>query len=189
MAYPHVGLVYNMALRYTGNSSDAEDMTQETLYTAFKNFHQLKDEAKCKPWMLTILRNLFLREVSRSGRKNEVLQDGGDSYLDILDRTSGSSLCPEGEAIKKWEEEKVQGALEEVPEKYKTPLLLFYMEDMPYQEISDVLEIPIGTVMSRISRAKGFVKKEIIKNSSDIERGGNLLKVDFGKPVKLRGGQ
>ena len=176
-----------MAFRYTGNRSDAEDMTQETLYRAFKNFHQLKDEAKCKSWMLAILRNIFLKEVSRGGRKNEVLQDKRAVYPDMLEHTSDNLLCPEGEAIKRGEEETVQKALREVPEKYKTPLLLFYMEEMAYEEISDALEIPIGTVMSRISRARGFVKKELIKNSADMERGGKLLKVAFGKSVKERG--
>lgn len=191
-AYPHVELVYNMALRYTGNSNDAEDMTQETLYTAFKNFHQLRDEAKCKSWMLTILRNLFLKEVSRTGRKNEILQDDGDSYLDLLERTPGNSPCPEGEIINKREGENVQAAIAKVPEKYKTPLLLFYLEEMAYREISDVLEIPIGTVMSRISRARKFVKKELISNGDYIdyiEKGKNIPRIDFDKPLESRGGQ
>lgn len=187
LAYPHAEFIYNMALRFTGNSSDAEDITQETFYTAFKNFHQLREKGKCKYWLLAILRNLYFRESSRNGRKNEVLAGDEESYADLLEKVVSGEQNPEEAIAKEREEQQVREIIKRVPEKYKTPLILYYMEEMTYQEISAAIEIPIGTVMSRLSRARGYLKREMIRENLESETSGKVLKPDFGRSERLSG--
>ncbi|MDH3973699.1 MAG: sigma-70 family RNA polymerase sigma factor [Deltaproteobacteria bacterium] len=182
VAYPHAEFIYNMALYYTGNGSDAEDITQETFYRAFKNFDQLKDEKKCKYWLLSIMRNLFFRESARNTRKGEFITEHEEKYVEMLARTGDESRNPEALISEKNERYRMSERVSKIPEKYRTPLLLFYVEGMAYQEISNALEIPIGTVMSRISRGKNHLKKELLSASSGFDYGNNILKVDFNRP-------
>ena len=72
---PHIQLVYNMALRYCGNSFDTKDILQEAMYIAFKNYHQLTDETKCKAWLLTILRRVYLKEIRQNKTRPMVVED------------------------------------------------------------------------------------------------------------------
>jgi len=157
---PHVRFLYNMALRYTGgNSYDAEDLVQETMYSAYKNFSSLREKEKCKAWLLTILRRRFFREQDQQSKRPLLLDD--EAYLDLLDNYAGSEHQLDLE--RQEDSVRVQQILSRLPEKYKTPLLLFFMEDMSYQEISETLDLPIGTVMSRLSRAKHHFKKAMLQ--------------------------
>ena len=158
---PHVRFLYNMAMRYTGNSYDAEDLVQETMYSAYKNFSSLREQEKCKAWLLTILRRRFFREQEQVCKQPLLLDD--EAYLDLLDNYAGSEHQLDLEHQESSAE--IRQVLSRLPEKYKTPLLLFFMEDMSYQEISETLDIPIGTVMSRLSRAKHHFKKAILQSA------------------------
>lgn len=162
LIYPHIKFLYNMALRYSGNTYDAEDMVQESLSIAFTNFHQLRDDTKCKSWLFTILRNVYLKELRASNRKQTFETDERENYISHLE-TAAASLNTAQMLAKKVEESQIQEIVKNLPEKYKTPILLFYMEDMSYQEISEYLQVPVGTVMSRLSRAKDMLKKVMLK--------------------------
>jgi len=156
---PHVRFLYNMAVRYTGNSYDAEDLVQETMYSAYKSFASLREKEKCKAWLLTILRRRFFREQSQRNRQPFHVDD--EAYLHLLDRYAGSEHL--SNLARQESAAEVQQVLGGLPEKYKTPLLLFFMEDMSYQDIAEALEMPIGTVMSRLSRAKRHFKKAMLQ--------------------------
>lgn len=171
LTYPHLGFLFNMALKYTGKSYDAEDIVQETMYLAYRNFHQLRDEEKCRQWLFAILRTTFLKE-KRSFIRRPLLDDGS-GYLKHLTDESADSLALLFE--KKMDREDVQYVLERMTEKHKSPLILYYMEDMTYQEIADYLEIPIGTVMSRLARAKKQMKKELLKKLAKKQKKSNLI--------------
>ena len=151
-----------MALRYTGNRYDAEDLVQETLFSAYKSIQQLRDEKKCKAWLFAILRNIYVKESRQRGRM-EKLEYGKEidyvSYLEeIADRSDVEKIID-----KKIDSSRIQQALKTLPEKYKTPVILHYMEGMLYREISATMEIPIGTVMSRLARGRELLKKEIMR--------------------------
>ena len=171
LTYPHLEFLFNMALKYTGKSYDAEDIVQETMYLAYRNFHQLRDEEKCRQWLFAILRTTFLKE-KRSFIRRPLLDDGS-GYLKHLTDESADSLALLFE--KKMDREDVQYVLERMTEKHKSPLILYYMEDMTYQEIADYLEIPIGTVMSRLARAKKQMKKELLKKLAKKQKKSNLI--------------
>jgi len=170
LAFPHLEFLFNMAVKYTGKSYDAEDILQETIYIAYRNFHQLRDEAKCRQWLFAILRTTFLKE-KRSYTKRPLLDDGS-GYLKHITDESADSIGTLFE--KKMEREDVLQVLDRMTEKHKSPLILYYMEDMTYQEIADFLEIPIGTVMSRLTRAKKQMKKELLKRLNRKEKKSRL---------------
>ncbi len=165
LAYPHLRLLYNLALKYTGKGEDAEDLVQETMYMAFKNFSQLKEEERIRGWLVKILRNIFLREAERRGRRKEVEIDDGRAYLRALEEAA-SGVDPEQELFKKRVAMRLHGIIAKLPEKYRAPLLLSYMEGFSYRDVSETLDMPIGTVMSSIFKAKAFIKKELLKVSA-----------------------
>ncbi len=160
LAFAHVPFLYNMALKYSGNRYDAEDMVQETMLIAFEKFHQLRDHSKCRGWLFSILRNTFFKEKKRAARAP--LPFDNDHYLAMLDAMAG-----EGEISHLLEKKElaaqVRRALDELPPQYRTVLLLYYMEEMRYREIADLLDAPIGTVMSRLNRGRAYLKRIMLE--------------------------
>lgn len=171
LAFPYLEFLYNVALKYTGTVYDAEDIVQETMYSAYRNFHQLRDEKKCRQWLFAILRTTFLKE--RRSFSRRPLLDDGSGYLKHLTDESRDSLAVTLE--KKLDKQGVQDVLMRMAEKHKLPLILYYMEEMTYQEIADYLEIPIGTVMSRLARAKKQLKKNLLKNVTTKKKSSGLM--------------
>ena len=151
-----------MALRYAGNRYDAEDLVQETLFSAYKSLHQLRDEKKCKAWLFTILRNVHIKDSRQRGRMENLEYGKEDDYVGYLEKMSDQSDM-EKIIDTKIDSSRIQQALNRLPEKYKTPVILHYMEGMLYREISTTMGVPIGTVMSRLARGRALLKKEILK--------------------------
>ena len=160
----HMRFLYNVAFRYVGNRYDAEDLVQETLYTAYDKFHQLRDSRKFKSWIFTILRNHFLKW---QRKKRPVQADEFENGIDYLSQLESVSLQQDVASIyeKKIEADTIQSTLDKLPEKYKAVLILYYMEDSSYQEIANMLAVPVGTVMSRLSRAKHMMKKALLRST------------------------
>lgn len=165
LAQGHSIFLYNMALRYTGNTHDAEDLLQDTLYMGFKRFQSLRDPDKIRAWLLRIMRNRHIR-LSRKNKRSVAAQfNESVDYADVLEQFHTQPNVADL-VEQKLETEKLLLLVSKMPEKYQTPLLLFYMEDMSYQEISELIEIPMGTVMSRLSRAKSRLKAALVKRDS-----------------------
>jgi len=164
LAQNQTRFLYNVAFRYVGNRYDAEDLVQETLYTAYDKFHQLRDSRKFKSWMFTILRNHFLKW---QRKKAPVQADEFENGIDYLSQLESVSLRQDVASAyeKKIEADTVQSILDKLPEKYKAVLILYYMEDSSYQEIAEMLAVPVGTVMSRLSRAKQMMKKALLRST------------------------
>ena len=160
----HMRFLYSVAFRYVGNRYDAEDLVQETLYTAYDKFYQLRDSRKFKSWLFTILRNHYLK---LQRKKAHVQMDEFENGIDYLSQLESVSLQQDVASVyeKKIEAETIQSTLVKLPEKYKAVLVLYYMEDSSYQEIADMLAVPVGTVMSRLSRAKHMMKKALLRST------------------------
>jgi RNA polymerase sigma-70 factor (ECF subfamily) len=171
----HVNFLYNMALRYAGNQYDAEDLVQETFFVGFKKFDQLRDENKIKYWLFTILRNTYFK----ARRQNEHIKntefDEGLDYISTLENTVEQTNVVQ-EYEKKIESDHIQQILDELPDKHKTPLLLYYMSGLSYQEIAETLDLPIGTIMSRLSRGKQTLKKKLLRHQLQNARATNVIK-------------
>ena len=173
LTYPHMNLLYNVALKYTGNRYDAEDIVQETYMMAFNKFHQLKEPSRCKPWLLRILRNNFLKNCQKAKSQQRLLE------TDYIDHLKQQVQVKDAEKLlaKAAGNRAVKEAIDKLPFKYREVLLLYYMDEMLYKEIAHTLNIPIGTVMSRLTRAREGVKANLLKDSK--QSGDNVLDIDF----------
>ena len=177
LAQDQTGFLYNVALKYTGNRYDAEDLVQETLCTGYQKIRQLRDKQKFKSWMFTILRNHYLKS---QRNKEPVRTDKFENGIDYLSQLESVALQPDGASVyeRKEEAETIQRVLDKLPEKYKTVLILYYMEDSAYQEIAELLSVPIGTVMSRLSRARQTMKKALIKSKIREPQASNVVQLN-----------
>lgn len=173
LTYPHMKLLYNVALKYCGNVFDAEDIVQETYLMAFNKFYQLKEKSKCKPWLLRILRNNFLKSYQKKKARQKLVET---DYIEFL-KAGISADTAENILEKSSNQQIVQNAMDQLPEKYKEVLLLYYMDDMFYKDIAQTLDIPIGTVMSRLSRAREGLKVILLKQMNS--KNNNILNVNF----------
>lgn len=157
--YPHASIILGSAYKLARDRDLAEDLVQETFYYALKNFHQLRDRSKCKYWLFSILRNLFLKTVEKRKNWIEVEFDAVcESFHD------NNKMNPEHDFLQLEIKNNIQCALDTLDERLKFPIILFYFEGRSYKEIAVILAIPIGTVMSRIARAKVYLKRELVKN-------------------------
>jgi RNA polymerase sigma-70 factor, ECF subfamily len=145
----HYALLYRYAYRLTGSSVEAEDLTQQTFLSAQARLDQLRDFQHAKSWMCTILRNTYLKQL-RSRPSGHVVS------LDNVPEPADSTI--EDFSV---DPEELQAALNELPEEFRTPLVLFYFEDFSYKDIAVQMDVPIGTVMSRLARAKSHLRKRL----------------------------
>jgi RNA polymerase sigma-70 factor (ECF subfamily) len=144
-------LLYRYAYRLTGNAADAEDLTQQTFLQAQQRRHQLRDSSAAKGWLCSIMRNAFLTSRRHRGKRQAL-------------ESVENSLCAEEPAEPLVDSGDLQRALLELSEEFRSPLILFYFEEFSYQGIADHMGLPIGTVMSRLSRAKAFLRQRLQEN-------------------------
>jgi len=148
LALPLFEQLYNFACWLTQNREEAEDLVQETYVKALRGFSSFQPSTNFRAWMYRILRNTFL--TSRTGLKAQKTVEL-DSDDDTLADSSGT---PETILIERSNQQTVQEAISELPVNFREVLLLCEVEEMSYQEIADTVGVPIGTVMSRLSRAR-----------------------------------
>ena len=149
LAMPHFAKLYNFAHWLTQDRAAAEDLVQETYMKALRGFSSFQQGTNFRAWMYKILRNTFL--TTKAGLKVSVsLDNDGD------DKPAEPAVTetPESVLLARVELETIQNALEKLPVKFREIILLCDLEEMSYQEIGETLGIPIGTVMSRLSRAR-----------------------------------
>ncbi len=172
LALPLFDRLYNFAHWLTHNREEAEDLVQETYVKALKGFSSFKPGTNFRAWMYRILHNTFL--TSRTGLKvtmTEALDDDeGGNDLAVDPQTPETILLERASA------ELLQSAIEELPVHFREALLLCDVEEMSYQDISEALAIPIGTVMSRLSRARKLLQanlRERLQSGSQVAAVGN----------------
>lgn len=152
LAVPLLGPLYNFARWLSRDTHEAEDLVQETFARALKAFASFQPGTNFRAWMFRILRNQFITQ--RSGKKTMVSVDDeeGDTLLPPVRETPESALM--GVRTR----QQIQVALERLPENYREVVLLCDVEEMKYQEIAELLDIPVGTVMSRIGRGRKLLR-------------------------------
>jgi RNA polymerase sigma-70 factor (ECF subfamily) len=158
----HYASLYRFALSLTRRASDAGDLTQQTFYIWATKGDGLRDAAKAKSWLFTTLYREFLRLRRRDARV---------SALDDLPEPAQESAEPAPDVLDRMDAQVVLQALEEVEPAFREPLTLFYLREFSYQEIADVLGVPIGTVMSRLSRGKARLRARLVERA----KGGNVI--------------
>ncbi len=157
LAMPLFDQLYNFARWLTHDTAEAEDLVQETYAKALRGFPSFQAGTNFRAWMYRILRNSFLS--SRTGLKTMVALDGetDESLLPVENTT------PESNLLELADREMVQQALADLPVHFREILLLCEVEEMSYQEIAESLAIPMGTVMSRLSRARKALRGWLLK--------------------------
>ncbi len=152
----HHAVVFGYAFRLTGQQADAEDVAQQTFLMAQRNLHQLRRPENPVPWLLAIARSCWLK----SHRRQRPVAAGSIE----LNVNEVPGPLPAGEEI---DGERLQLALDELSAEFRLVVVMFYFEERSYKEIAADLEIPIGTVMSRLARAKAQLRKLLEPEASD----------------------
>ena len=155
----HHQAVYRYAYRLTGTATDAEDLTQQVFLTAHGKLGQLRKTESVRSWLFTILRHRFLKSCQR---KRPVAAGSIELNVENI-----PAEVHDAEAI---DREALQRALDQLTPLYRTVVTMFYYEDCSYREIAEKLDVPIGTVMSRLARAKGHLRSLLFNADGTADR-------------------
>ena len=152
----HHQALYRYAYRLTGQSADAEDLTQQTFLIAHDKLSQLRQEERARSWLFSVLRNCFLKSCRR--------QPPLPAASAALDINSVPENRPAGYPI---DRRHLQEAIDALPPEFRIVVLMFYYEGCSYKEIAQGLDLPMGTVMSRLARAKGRMRQALLGNEEE----------------------
>jgi RNA polymerase sigma-70 factor (ECF subfamily) len=150
----HLDSAFNLARWFTRNQDDAKDLAQEALLRAFKAFDRFEGDDG-RVWLLTIIRNLYYTSVSRRPQEQTVFDEEIHSSVEF----SGS---PEVSLLRNAEAQAVRQSIEELAPEFREPLVLRELEGLSYKEIATVMDVPLGTVMSRLARARDHLRQSLI---------------------------
>jgi RNA polymerase sigma-70 factor (ECF subfamily) len=168
-AIPHVDRLFRHAMWLDRNRAEAEDLVQETLVQALQSFHRFTPGTNCRAWLLSILQHV---RANRQRKRGRLVVDSG------MDERVASVVpfvppIPDGVT-----DEDMLLALEHIPQQHQEVILLCDVEDMKYKEIAAALEIPIGTVMSRLHRGRALLRTELVR------RGAGPIAIDQGSGAR-----
>jgi RNA polymerase sigma-70 factor (ECF subfamily) len=153
----HYAALYRYAFRLSGSAADADDLTQETFCKAQLCLGQLRDSSRAKPWLFRILRNVYLHRL-RSERQEQCV------FLEDMSELPDRLPDP----LPPIEPERLQEVLRELPEVFRTPIILYYFEDFNYRDIAEQMDLPMGTVMSRLARAKAHLRSRLLSADREV---------------------
>jgi RNA polymerase sigma-70 factor (ECF subfamily) len=172
-ALPHLNALYGVALRLTRNPRDAEDLVQDTVLRAYRYWHKFERGTNCKAWLFKILTNTFINRYHRTKRDRDHLAsvrptwphsygDEEAATQDILSHeVTEASRDPEGALASRLLSDDVIRALEALPPEFRLAVLLCDVEEFSYKEIAEIMECPVGTVMSRLFRGRRLLQRSL----------------------------
>jgi len=170
-ALVHIDSLYNTAYQLTRNRADAEDLVQETYLKAYRSFGRFETGTNCKAWLFKIMRNTFLNQCRKRSREPQQydFDELADRYqAEDFDLASSKAEWTvelsnrSVEAMMELLDDDVKRALDELPESFRTAVILSDLEGFSYKEIADILNCPIGTVMSRLFRGRRILRKKLL---------------------------
>lgn len=164
-AMQYAGQLYNAALRMTRNRSDAEDLVQETYLRAYRGYGGFEDGTNLRAWLFRILTNTYINSYRAKQRRPQEteLNDVEDLYLyRRISNVESASRSAEDTLFEMFTDDEVKSALESLPESFRLPVLLADVQEFSYKEIAEMLDIPIGTVMSRLHRGRKAMQKALL---------------------------
>jgi len=151
-ALPHLDALYRVGLRLTGDPAQAEDLVQDTMLKAYRSWRQYRPGTNAKGWLLTILRNTFINDYRRRKLEPVAMDLEAVEPHSIVREMAESD--PEGSFFSQIVDEKVLEAIDALPTEFREVLVLSDMEGMSYADIAEALQVPVGTVKSRLFRAR-----------------------------------
>lgn len=165
-ALPHLDAVYRFALRLSGSPDQAQDLVQDTFLRAFRAWEQYTPGTNCKSWLFTICRNTYLRGRERGQRHDAIVASQATPERVAVDPVnplwaSVAERDPEGAFFDSFVDREVLEAIDGLPEEYRTVVVLSDVEGLSYQEIADMLDVPVGTVKSRLFRGRRRLQTDL----------------------------
>lgn len=162
-ALPHLDAVYTAALRLARNRDDAEDLLQETILRAYRFFHQFTEGTNCRAWLLTILYNNFRNTYRRESREQPAASS--EEFEREIEAQSmqhdQTRINPEELIGSHHLGHRLEAALDQLPHDFREALLLVDVQELNYQEVATVLGVPLGTIKSRVSRARAQMREAL----------------------------
>ena len=188
-ALPHMSALYNFALRMTGDEDDADDLVQETFLKAFRFFDKFEMGTNCKAWLFRILKNSYINDYRKTTKEpDRVDYEDVQNFYENIKSDDVDSKHYEMDAFNNLLDDEISSAITALPEDFRTVIILSDIEGFTYEEIADFVDIPVGTVRSRLHRArkmmyaqlfdyakdKGFVEKKKLSKHALADNAKNL---------------
>ena len=164
-ALVHTDALFGAAYRLTRNARDAEDLVQDSLLRAYRFWESFEQDSNCKAWLLRIVTNTFINEYQRKKRSREVLdaaqaeQEATDGVL--VHAGAETQKSPEGLLLERSVSDDVQRALDALPDDFRTAVVLCDVQGLSYKEIAEIMQTPVGTVMSRLFRGRKLLAQSL----------------------------
>ena len=164
-ALQYIDMLYNTALKLTSNEKDAEDLVQETYYKAFRFFDQYEPGTSCRAWLFKILKNTFINKYrKRLTQPEQVDYNIVEPFIDLIkDKEYFNSHTPEETIFNNYLSDEINEALSKLSYEFKMVLILADIEGFFYNEVADIMNCPLGTVRSRLSRARRMMFKLLLE--------------------------
>ena len=184
--------LYSAALRMTRNAADAEDLVQETFLRAYRSYASFETGTNLRAWLFRILTNTFINSYRAKQRRPQETEFGELEDLYLYKRIGGidqASRSAEDQLMDVFTDDEVKSALEDLPENFRLPVLLADVQDFSYKEIAEILDIPIGTVMSRLHRGRKAMQKRLVDfaEARGLLRRPSGAETDDGSEVSTHG--
>lgn len=174
---PHIRALYSFGYRLTGDSEGAKDLLQETYLKAYRFFYSYKKGTNAKAWLFRILKNSFINTFRKTAKEPEKIYYERDKNAGILQKLRGND---DNSFVHGFMGDEVASALMSLPLDFRTVILLSDIENFTYGEISVILNVPVGTVRSRLHRARNFLKDKLYtyaQKSGYVKQSGNSRKL------------
>lgn len=167
-AMPHIDALYNFALRMTGDPEDADDLVQETYLKAFKYFDKFEKGTNCKAWMFRILKNSFINDYRKTSKEpDKVDYDDIQNFYETIKSTDVKTQHLQEDVFSQLLDDEISKAITNLPEDFRTVIILNDIEGFTYEEIADFVDCPVGTVRSRLHRARKMLYASLYDYAKD----------------------
>lgn len=159
---PHLDATYNYALRLTTDPNDAEDLLQDSIVKAFRFFNSYQKGTNARAWLYRIVKNSYINNYRKASRQPQhVDYEEVATYYETIRSEQSDTTDLQARMLRGEYDDDFKKALDNLPEDFRTPLLLCDVEDFTYEEIANMLDVPIGTVRSRLHRGRNLLKEKI----------------------------
>ena len=163
-ALPHMNALYSFAVRLCRDRDDASDLLQETFLKGYRFFDKFESGTNCKAWLFRILKNTYINQYRKDKKEPDTIEyDTIEEFYDLIRSESTESTDLQKRIFDNLLDDEISIALDSLPESFRTAIILCDLEGMTYDEISEILECPIGTVRSRLHRARNILASKLIK--------------------------
>ncbi len=167
-AIPQMDSLYNFALRLTGDSDDADDLQQETFLRAYRFFDKFEQGTNCKAWLYRIMKNIYINDYQKKKKQPvKVDYEEAEAFYENAKPSSTDDSYHSKDQFENLLDDEVSGAISSLPDDFRTVILLSDIEGFTYEEVADFLDCPVGTVRSRLHRARKMLQQKLLSYAAE----------------------